>query len=82
MHAHQEIDAGFYHGCSVQKCADGRGGAHGIGQPEMKWHLGGLGHGTQQDGCENGQVERMLPDLMVRRDPLAEGKRPAGRFYQ
>jgi hypothetical protein len=48
----------------------------------MKRHLGGLGHGTQQDGRENGQVERMLPDVMVRRHPLAEGKRSAGRFYQ
>jgi hypothetical protein len=81
VHAHQEIDAGFDHGCRVQKGADGRRGTHGIGQPEMKRHLGGLGHGTQQDGRKNSQVEWMLADLIVRRYPLAESKRSTGRFY-
>ena len=61
-HPRDEIHTGFDHRRRVQIGADGRRGGHRVRQPEMKWHLRGLGKCGEQDQDRDRGVERMRHD--------------------
>ncbi len=82
MKPHQQIDAGLDHGGGVQKGADGRRGAHGIGQPEMEGKLGRFGQRAEQHRAADRRIEGMPSDGVARVQPLADRVGAAGRLEQ
>ena len=62
-HPRDQVEPCLDHGGRVQEGADGRGGLHGVGKPDVEGHLRRLGKGPGQDQGGDERVAGTLADL-------------------